>query len=283
PAPELPTEILLNIFKQAIDSGPFEPGGTAMALALSQVCAAWRAVALDCPEFWRHIRLSSASSLSKLAEISSRSKGGHISVAMDHRQPSPTRTITHQWSLLNSLTGHRERIHTLSVIAPIRVLDLLSSVLFRARHDWPHLRCLNIAQGYPSRTETAELWNIGVTDWRHLLPSLDRLSIVGVTPTLYDYELRLKELHVKESDYFTLARHSPTESDYGVRFTSYFREIQKLSIVSSPLPAALQLWTPCGHNHYLPHSFASPLRGQPSRCPRTFLAMLRMPALEHLM
>ncbi|KAJ7641624.1 hypothetical protein FB45DRAFT_1054093 [Roridomyces roridus] len=36
PTPDLPTEILLKIFKQVIENGPFEPGGTTMAMVISQ-------------------------------------------------------------------------------------------------------------------------------------------------------------------------------------------------------------------------------------------------------
>ncbi|KAJ7641621.1 hypothetical protein FB45DRAFT_1125561 [Roridomyces roridus] len=299
-APELPTEILLKIFKQSIQSGAFESGGTTMAIAISQVCRAWRAVALDYPDIWRDVRLSSGSPLTKLTALVPRSQGGPISVAMDHRQTFPTSTVIHQWSLLNSLLPHRELICTLSVIAPMRILDLFSPMLFDSPHDWPRLSRLHVEQEDPSVTsqcgtrvnknpvprsanqphshllrDRIPLWKIRFR--RRRILAFECVSIAGITPT--HLFIGLKELHVKESAYFVVAPHD-TGTDGGVP-SHCFREIQKLTIVSSPLPLFENSHSVNTKITSLTLSQLGPVDNPPGVLAH-FLFVLRMPALEHL-
>ncbi|KAK7000478.1 hypothetical protein R3P38DRAFT_1117462 [Favolaschia claudopus] len=53
---EVPTEILLQIFYNAVGDGPLQPGGTAVAIPISQVSSRWRQISLDCPSLWTDVR-----------------------------------------------------------------------------------------------------------------------------------------------------------------------------------------------------------------------------------
>ncbi|KAJ7485065.1 hypothetical protein B0H11DRAFT_1149707 [Mycena galericulata] len=268
---DLPAETLIEIFGQAKSSAPFDVGGSTVIISISQVCGTWRIIALDSPTLWNDIRLSSRSSLFKFDQLSARSKDSLISVAIDCRTStsSPTKLI-HYWTLFNGLLVQRDRICALNVIAPIHILSLLSRVLMQT---FSRLQCLNVEQEFAPNLAPDSRVVDKVPPWKLESLSILRLKSLALTAiTTMHLPYDLQELYIKESGFseFSLPGKPPT----------YFDKLNKLSIVSSPLPL---FSGPPTHTQIVSLTL-SKLRtadNSPGNLAH-FLFTFRMPALEHL-
>ncbi|KAJ7485056.1 hypothetical protein B0H11DRAFT_1149545 [Mycena galericulata] len=271
----LPPELHIEIFHQAKSSAPFDFGGSTAIMSISQVCGTWRSIALDSPALWNDIRLSPRSSLSKLGQLSSRSKGSLISVAVDCTTSSCAPKLEHYWALLHGLSVHRDRICALDVIAPTYVLSLLSQVLLE---ELPQLRSLHVVQESEPHPAPDEPVVHKVHSWSFFpfAPHLQSLSITAITPTHYSY-CDLQELEIKESGYFLVHRFPATKRETPL---AHFMKLKRLSIISSPLPVFREPPT----NTRIVSFTLSKLRTAdiPPDTLARFLSTLRMPSLAHL-
>jgi len=278
---DLPSEILIEIFDQAKSSAPFALGGSTITVPISQVCRAWRVIALDSGALWNDVRLSSRSSPSKLDQLVSRSKGSLISVAIDCASVAPQRTttLTQYGALLDPLLVHRERICALDFIAPPHVLSLL--VVTRVLSSgYPELRRLQVVQESPPHLTADEeiirkvpLWGLAI-----FAPQLHSLSITATTPTFHHFFDRLKELHVKESGYFAVSR---TPNGSPKTSLPLFSGLERLTITSSPLPLLVDI--PPTDTQLVAFTLSTLRTADIPPCTLAhLLCTLRMPALEHL-
>ncbi|KAJ7140043.1 hypothetical protein C8R43DRAFT_602053 [Mycena crocata] len=279
---DLPPEILLEIFNQALSSRPFAPGGTTVTILISQVCSGWRTITSDSAALWRDLRISSGSSLPKLAELLHRSRGLLVSVTIDCRAAHAP--LAHHWELLTGVMERRARIAALAVIAPIHVLSMLSRIIIRVGTHFPYLRHLNIAQEFAPNIvglndnqemiHTVPFWKSAL-DARHL----KSLSIAGVTPVDHQKANQLECLQVKDSGYFVHPELWIENTSMGAPM-AHFAELKVLSIASSPLP----LLPACPASTRIVSLTLSGLRTAdiPPGTLARFLSALRMPALQHL-
>jgi hypothetical protein len=270
PIDAFPTEILLHIFEQGNCSTPFDAdAGSALIIAVSQVCRTWRNVALDSATLWTDIHISSGSSLFKLDQLFARSKGLLVSVTADCRVP--VKPLAHYWKLLKGVTEHSARVAALDVIAPLHVLSMLSRVVVGRK--FPHLRRLHIVQAFRIHVGAEDEIKGRVPLWKMSIeaPDLRALSIDAITPTSHERFHLLKELQVKESEYFGCE--IPVD---------HFLALHTLSITSSPIPSLLGCPSPA--DTQIVSLTLSDLRAIdiPRETLKQLLTTLRMPALEHL-
>ncbi|KAJ7641618.1 hypothetical protein FB45DRAFT_900631 [Roridomyces roridus] len=277
-ASALPTEILLEFFMRAVTSEPFELGGSTVAIDISQVCGLWRATTLGYPFLWSDIRISSGSSVYKLEKLVSRCQL-ESSIAVAIYCSGRGATLPHHRSLLGSLLPCSHRIHSLSIRAPVFILNLFPRVAFAT--PWPCLLRLDLAQDFPAHMTPVEevarkvpFWNLEAQVARLSAPRLHSLSLTALTPTQYLDFGGVKELHVQQSGYFVVS--TPAIGP------SYFRDLQTLNIASSPLPAFdLDVGPIDTRIGSLTLTNLRPADNPPAVL-ANFLSTLHMPALEHL-
>ncbi|KAJ7472047.1 hypothetical protein FB451DRAFT_313417 [Mycena latifolia] len=263
---EFPTEILVHIFQQANYSVPFATGGSTLTILVSQVCRAWRSIALDSAALWSDLRISSGSSLYKVDQLFVRSKGSLVSVTVDCRAPATP--LAHYWKLLKGVTAHSARIGALDFIAPLHVLSMLSRVVIGS--PFPRLQRLHIVQALAPHVRPYDeiVWRVPLWKMTVDSPHLRSLSINAITPTNHERFHLLRELHVKESGYFV--HEIPVD---------HFLTLHTLSIAASPLPCLMGY----ADTHIASFSLAD-LRPIDVPCGTLtrLLTTLRMPELEHL-
>ncbi|KAJ7689038.1 hypothetical protein B0H17DRAFT_1067552 [Mycena rosella] len=264
---DFPTEILVHIFQQAKSSAPFAVGGSTLTILISQVCRTWRSIALDSAALWNDLRITSGSSLFKLDQLFTRSKGSLISVTVDCRAPATP--LAHYWKLLKSVTAHSAHIAALDFIAPLHVLSMLSRVVIG--NHFPRLQRLHVVQASAPHVRPEDEINWRVPVWKMAVdcPHLRYLFIHALTPMSHEKLHFLRELHIKESGYFI--RETPVD---------HLVELQTLSIASSPLPSS----TDCPADSQIISLALADLRAIdiPRGTLTRFLSTLRMPALQYL-
>ncbi|KAJ7083991.1 hypothetical protein B0H15DRAFT_403005 [Mycena belliarum] len=257
---DFPPEILIHVFQQAT-------GGSSLTIFISQVCRAWRGIALDSPLLWNDLRISSGSSLYKLDQLFARSRGLIVSVTVDCRAPATP--LAHNWKLLKGVVAHRARIGALDFVAPQHVLSMLSRVVIG--NQFPHLQRLHVVQAAAPRVRPEDeiVWRVPLWKMTFDSPHLRSLSIDAVIPTNHERFRFLRELRIKESGYFM--HEIPVDHLLG---------LQTLSIAASPLPSL----TGFPADSQLASFTLSDLRtiDNPRGTLTRLLETVRMPALQHL-
>ncbi|KAJ6558286.1 hypothetical protein B0H19DRAFT_1070814 [Mycena capillaripes] len=275
---DLPTEILVHIFDEAMSDPPFAIGGTTLTLSISQVCGTWRSIALESTALWRDIRISAKSSLYKLSQLLARSKESLVSISIDCT--AQTTSLSHCWELLKGVVAHRVRICALDIIAPLHILSILAHTIIHVGRDFPCLRRLRVVQKFSPHLGPEENVMNRVPTWRLNLdsPQLQSLSITAITPTNHSQFNPLKELQIKESGYFV---QSLGEDESRGTPSAHFAELQILSIICSPLPTLPSVYPTDTHivSFTLSNLRTADIpRGTLAR----FLSVLHMPSLQHL-
>ncbi|KAJ7666974.1 hypothetical protein DFH06DRAFT_1185181, partial [Mycena polygramma] len=270
---DLPTELLVDVFHEAKTAPPFDVGGTAVLIPVSQVSQRWRSIALDSPPLWSDLRLSAASSLCKLSKLLARSKELPVSISMVYTTESSA-ALSQCWHLFNAVVKQRFRIYALDVSAPSYTLSLLSRAIMYG-NDFPRLRHLGVAAGSAPHLDTAERTLDKVGPWRINLdaPQLQSLNIAAITPDCIPCN-SLRTLQIKASGYLAYALDEPS--------IGALSNMHTLSITSSPLPSRYLPAYPTD-THIVSFTLAH-LR--PADIPCGTLAqlfsILRMPSLQHL-
>ncbi|KAJ7640321.1 hypothetical protein DFH06DRAFT_626180 [Mycena polygramma] len=270
---DLPTELLVDVFHEAKTAPPFDVGGTAVLIPVSQVSQRWRSIALDSPPLWSDLRLSAASSLCKLSKLLARSKELPVSISMVYTTESSA-ALSQCWDLFNAVVKQRFRIYALDVSAPSYTLSLLSRAIMYG-NDFPRLRHLGVIQGSAPHLDAEERTLDKVGPWRINLdaPQLQSLNIAAITPDHIPCK-GLRTLQIKASGYLVYAPLTEPSID------ALFSDMHTLSITSSPLPSLPAYPT---DTHVVSFTLAH-LR--PADIPCGTLArlfsILRMPSLQHL-
>ncbi|KAJ6488433.1 hypothetical protein DFH09DRAFT_1209473 [Mycena vulgaris] len=263
-----PPEILINIFEQGKSTAPREVGGSTLLLAVSQVCAAWRAIAHAYPMLWDDLRLTARSSPQKARNLFARHRGGTVAVTLDRSMAPPDPIV--YWNLLNIVMTHAERLRALRFIGPTAALRLLSRAC--VRHTFPMLRALVVVE------PAAELGPGMLNPLSINAPNLSFLSLTGTQFLLGDKDKlpTLRELHLEESKFFAYF----DQADGCIE--PELLDLEILTLTGGPLPllrdpslhpadsnlVALRLWLTL--LDVAPDSLAG------------FFRLVRMPRLQHL-
>ncbi|KAJ6516856.1 hypothetical protein C8R47DRAFT_406861 [Mycena vitilis] len=271
---DLPTELLVDVFHEAKTAPPFDVGGTAVLIPVSQVSQRWRNIALESPLLWSDLRLSAASSLSKLSNLLARSRELPVSISMVCTTESGD-TLSHCWDLYNAVVKQRSRIYALDVSAPSYTLSLLSQAIMRS-NNFPRLRHLGIAAGSARHLDAEELTlnNVRPLSLDLDAPQLRSLNIAAITLHYIPCN-GLCTLQIKASRYLAYTRLD--EPSIGA-----LPNMHTLSITSSPLPSRHLPVYPTD-THIVSFTLAH-LRQADTPCGALagFLSILRMPSLQNL-
>ncbi|KAJ7688882.1 hypothetical protein B0H17DRAFT_648676 [Mycena rosella] len=215
-----PPEILVNIFEQGKSSPACEIGGSTLLFTVSQVCAAWRAIAHGYPFLWDDLRLSARSSPQKAKNLIARYKGPTIAVTVD-RSTTPPDPIAY-WNMLNAVTAQAVRLRSLRFIGPAASLRLFSRAC--VRYTFPRLRDLVFI-------ESAAVPDQGVPPHISIeAPNVASLAYTRMVPLRRGNYPRLRELQLEDSAYFV---HFDQPDGF---VEQQLLELQVLSITASPLP-----------------------------------------------
>ncbi|KAJ7136403.1 hypothetical protein C8R43DRAFT_614347 [Mycena crocata] len=263
-----PPEILVNIFEQGKSSPLLDIGGSTLLFAVSQVCAAWRALAHAYPMLWDDLRLSASSSTLKARNLLARYEGPTISVTLDARTTSAGRIA--YWNLLNIIMAHAPRVRVMRFIGSAKSLRNFSRAC--SNHQFLQLQELVIVLF--SEEADAMPSNFGVTING---PKLNSVSITGTCPLVRGNYTHLRHLHVESSGYFV-----HFDQRDGV-LEQQILDLESLSITSSPFPL-LQDPALFPMDSSITSLTLSRLT-EPATSSRRlglFLRLVRMPLLRHL-
>ncbi|KAJ7149637.1 hypothetical protein C8R46DRAFT_1358706 [Mycena filopes] len=137
PVLTLPTEITCEIFMHFLSLHPLRPQltGIASPTLLTQVCRAWRAIALDTPKFWKAMLLMEDTweRQSQIFDLwVDRSRSYPLSIEIAHRHQEDVSSV------LTRVLQHASRLEQLKASLPVHSM-------LKAPHFLPILRHLDLS------------------------------------------------------------------------------------------------------------------------------------------
>jgi hypothetical protein len=142
-----PTEILLKIFHFAVGDAPFQLGGTAVAMPISQVCQDWRHIALDSPTLWDDVRFPYGAyrgNTSMLEDFLARSGVRPLTVVFYNPEPRRAGRMVEFWAFFKKMKVYCSRFQAIYAILPSPGMHELNNSL--GRESFPILVHLHIVQ-----------------------------------------------------------------------------------------------------------------------------------------